>query len=107
MLKMRPAQMAAFREAASRSFENEMVEHGKKFVPLLSEEIGEDQLRLAVRRTIERSDYYGFTLKGPIRLCVELMFLFGSDFDTDPQYSEMLSSLHVPRKPIASEKSDW
>ena len=35
---------------------------------------------------IAKAGTLGFTLRGPIRLCVELMFLCGSEFDTDPQY---------------------
>ena len=63
-----------------------MIDHGKGFTPRLCEVLGDDQLRLAVRAVIEKAEKYGFTNRGPIRLCVELMFLCGSAFDTDPQY---------------------
>ena len=95
MLSINTAQMKVFEEASLRSFEDEMVLHSQEFSPKLCEVIGEDQLRIALRQAIKRADSYGFTLKGPIRLYIELMFLFGSDFDTDPQFptiAEILQS---------------
>ena len=95
MLKVRPEQLKAFEQAAFTAFEDEMVEHGKRFAPEQCKAIGDQQVRLAIRHMIARSDEFGFTLRGPIRLCVELMFLCGSRFDTDPQYpgiGEILSS---------------
>ena len=40
-----------------------------------------------------RAHNYGFTYRGPIRLYIELMFLCGSSFDTDPQYPEIGQTL--------------
>lgn len=86
MLQIRSEQMEAFQDAALAAFEDEMVEHSKEFSPRLSAVLGDDQLRLAVRSAIQRSAAYGFTFRGSIRLFIELMFLFGSGFDSDPQY---------------------
>ena len=44
---------------------------------------------------MERADGHGFTYRGPVRLYLELMLLFGTYFDTDPQYpwaTEILTS---------------
>jgi hypothetical protein len=78
--------MEAFRQSILVAFENEMVVHGKDFSPRLGEVIGEEQLRVAIRQAMERATGHGFTSRGPVRLFIELMFLFGSAFDTDPQY---------------------
>jgi hypothetical protein len=86
MLKIRKEQLEAFEYRALQNFEDEMIAHGKVFAPIISQVIGDAQLRIAVRQTIATAGKYGFTLRGPIRLCVELMFLCGSGFDTDPQY---------------------
>ena len=86
MLVVRAKQLKVFEEAAQRRFEDEMVAHSKVFSPRLCEVIGEEQLRVAVRYAISRADGYGFTYRGPIRLFIEMMFLLGSAFDTDPQY---------------------
>ena len=94
MLILRKDQMEAFQQAAIASFENEMLAHSQAFSPKLSQVIGEQPLRLAVRSGIERAGGYGFTNRGPIRLFIELMFLFGSGFDSDPQYPWAASILH-------------
>jgi hypothetical protein len=96
MLVIRKAQMTAFQQAALLRFENEMVAHSQDFAPELSKALGEAQLRLAVRGAMARADGYGFTNRGPIRLFIELMFLFGGGFDTDPQYPWAASILHEP-----------
>ena len=71
-----------------------MVAHSQDFSPELSKVIGEEQLRLAVRGAMTRAEGYGFTNRGSIRLFIEMMFLFGSAFDTDPQYPWAASILH-------------
>ncbi len=86
ILFIRPEQMEVFRQSAALRFENEMVSHCREFAPELGRDIGEDQLRLSVRDGISRANSYGFTHRGPIRLYLELMLLFGSAFDRDPQY---------------------
>jgi hypothetical protein len=96
MLSIRPAQMKVLEQSALRQFEDEMVVHSRAFSPRLCEVLGEEQLRVALRRAIERAGGYGFTFRGPIRLFIELMFLFGSAFDTDPQYPWAARILKTP-----------
>ena len=86
MLIIRPAQMKAFAEAALRQFEQHMVVHFKKFAARHCEAIGERLLRQAIRLGVERGAEYGFTNRGPVQFYCELMFMYGSDFDIDPQY---------------------
>jgi hypothetical protein len=86
MLQIREEQMVVFEQAALRRFEDEMVVHSKEFSPELCEIIGDEQLRVALRQAMARAARYGFTYRGPIRLFIEMMFLCGSAFDTDPQY---------------------
>jgi hypothetical protein len=85
MLNIRPGQMEAFEQAAQRRFENDMAAHLRKFAPRHCKILDEEALRTIIRLGIERARKYGFTNVGPVRLFLELMFLFGSDFDTDPQ----------------------
>jgi hypothetical protein len=86
MLIIRREQMDVFRAGALRGFEDEMVAHLARFSPALFAVAGEQQTRKAVRLGMERAGGYGFDLRGPVRLYLELMLLFGSAFDTDPQY---------------------
>jgi hypothetical protein len=86
MIVIRPEQIEVFRKVALIGFEDEMVAHSQDFAPKLSTVLGAQQLRSAVRAAMARADGYGFTNRGPMRLFVELILLFGSAFDTDPQY---------------------
>jgi hypothetical protein len=86
MLTISTEQMGIFEQDSLRQFEDEMVIHSQSFTPALSKVLGETQLRIAIHSAIKRADSYSFTNRGSIRLFIELMFLFGSDFDTDPQY---------------------
>jgi len=88
--------MTVFEDAALQRFEDEMVAHSKEFSPRLCEVIGDDQLRVALRQAMKCADSYGFTYRGPIRLYVELMFFYGSGFDTDPQYPAIGEVLNAP-----------
>lgn len=85
MLVIRKKQLEVLEDVAARNFENELVEHIKEFAPKHSGVIKDKGVREVVRLGIERAENYGFTKRGPIRFYVELMFMFGSDFDTDFQ----------------------
>jgi hypothetical protein len=87
MLLISAKQIEVFREAAMRRFENEMLKHLTEFSPLLFKSIGEEQAHKVIQFGIEQARNYGFTFRGPVRLYLELMVLFGSYFDTDPQYA--------------------
>jgi hypothetical protein len=86
MLIIRQEQMDTLRAAAMGAFEKAMTEHLGGISPFLLNAVGPEQLRKAVRLGIERAGGYGFDFRGPVRLYLELMLLFGSYFDTDPQY---------------------
>lgn len=96
MLTIRKEQMQVFEKTAMGRFEEEMVAHCKEFSPRLCTVIGDDQVCLAVKDAIERSSSYGFTNRGAIRIFIELMLLFGSAFDTDPQYPWATEILRDP-----------
>ena len=93
MLKIRPEQLKAFEPDAWHAFENEMMAHSKDYSPVLTTILTEQQLRSALRQAIDSAQRYGFTNRGPIRLYIELMFLCGSYFDTDPLYSNVAAAL--------------
>lgn len=95
-MRIRSEQMETFEQAGQRRFEDEMVEHSKNFASPLCEVIGDEQLRFALRAAMTRADSYGFTNRGPIRLFIEMMFLCGSAFDTDPQYPAIAKVLRSP-----------
>lgn len=83
---IRQAQMDELKKARLRAFEDEMVPHLAAFSPPLFNTLQEPQMRLVIQHGIVRAGEHGLTFRGPVRLYLELMLLFGSAFDTDPQY---------------------
>ncbi|MCP3882969.1 MAG: hypothetical protein GY701_31915 [Sulfitobacter sp.] len=95
MLVIRTAQMEIFQLAAQYSFETRMVEHSFGFQPRLCKTLGAERVRAVVHDGISHAADYGFTNRGPARLYLEMMLLFGSGYVTDPQYpwaAEILAS---------------
>ena len=84
MLVIRKEQKDVMEAAAAVSFESELAGHIKDFSPLHADAIGDDAINNAVRLGIERAKTYGLTKRGPVRFFVEMMVMFGSEFDTDP-----------------------
>jgi hypothetical protein len=95
-MMIRPEQVTTLKHAVRQNFEEEMVQHARQFSPRLCEVIGDEQLHVAVHDALERAKQYDFTCRGPLRLFVELMFLCGSSFDTDPQYQAIGRILRGP-----------
>lgn len=69
---------------AIERFENDMVVHLREFAPRHSEVIGDSWTRRTIQLGIQRARAYGVTNLGLLQFYVELMFMFGSMFDTDP-----------------------
>ena len=75
------------KKATLLSFEDEMINHFAEFSPPLYKAVGEEQVRKVIQLGMTQAAQYGFIYRGPVRLYLELMLLFGSYFDTDPQHS--------------------
>ncbi|AKT39599.1 hypothetical protein [Chondromyces crocatus] len=86
MLRIHADQLAIFEHAALHDFEEEMVEHCAVLSPWIEAAIDRGGQVAIVRAAIARAADYGFTLKGPVRLFIELGFLLGHGFDADVQY---------------------
>ncbi|HMD19893.1 MAG TPA: hypothetical protein VKH40_06200 [Alloacidobacterium sp.] len=109
MLVIRREQFRVLGLTALRNFEDEMVAHSRQFSPDLCRVLGDTQLRVAVHGALSRATNYGFTLRGPLQLFLEITFLCGSAFDTDPQYpgwgSVLQSSEHEMDRAMALHES--
>ena len=82
---IRAEQMRAFEEAAVHNFRHELAEHCLVFAPGLAEGAGAANVARFVERGVDRALSFGFTLRGPTRLYIELMLSFGWEFETDGQ----------------------
>jgi hypothetical protein len=86
MWTIRQEQNEAFRQYHLKKFEDEMVIHLGKFAPNHWQILGEPTGRQVIQLGLAQAKKYGLTNSGPVRFYLELMFMFGSYFDTDPQY---------------------
>ncbi len=86
MLTIRRAQMLTFEQAAQRRFEDRSLAHLRAVAPTHCEAVGEDGLRRLCRLALQRASGHGLGSRGAVRLYLDLMVMFGCDFDTDPQY---------------------
>lgn len=99
MFKISETQLSVLKQTARSSFEERMTLHLFNFARHHCEAIGKDVVRESVRLGLDRAGKYGLTQMGPVRCFVELMYMLGSDFDTDPLLwwaSETLTSPGLP-----------
>jgi hypothetical protein len=85
-MKIRAEQIRAFEAASAQRFEDEMCRHLWEFSPRHCKVIGESGVRTVIRRSMGKATGYGFTTRGAMRLYIDLVFMFGSEFDTDPLF---------------------
>lgn len=84
VLKFTSPQMDAFKKAALQRFEDGMMHHLRQFAARYAEAMGPVKLRQFIRDGLQRTTAYGIKERGAVRLYLELMMMFGHDFDTDP-----------------------
>ena len=83
MLTIRPEQFIVFSQVEAEKFEDWMVAHMRRFFPRQSAAAGEQNLREMVRYGVPRARQHGITARRDVAKYVDLMLLFGRDFDTD------------------------
>jgi hypothetical protein len=81
---IRPEQMDSLSAAAEQNFLRQLVEEMREFAPWHAEVLGDSGLTRCVQFALQRSGQYGFTNRGPIRLYLQMIFLLGAEFDSDP-----------------------
>jgi hypothetical protein len=91
---------------ALEHFEDEMALHLRDFAPVHAYALGDDGVRRAIRLGIARARAYEVTNPGLLRLYVELMFLFGASFDTDPLHPWASDILRDPSLPDQTTRVD-
>ncbi|MBZ5715389.1 hypothetical protein [Nannocystis pusilla] len=86
MLKISAIQRGAFERAALADFEARMLAHLKRFSPRHLRIVGDPELRELIVVGHERAEQYGLVSERSKRIYIELMLMFGSGFDDDPQH---------------------
>ena len=83
---IRQEQLSLFEKERHRQFKQEMADHLRHFAPRHAQALGEPALLDAIGLGIRNAEVHGLTLRGPVRFYIEMMFLFGTYFDSDIQY---------------------
>jgi hypothetical protein len=78
--------MAAFARAETKKFEDRMLIHLNKFFPRQCAALGEPKLRETIRDGIKRAAAYRITAERDVYKYIDLMVVFGHDFDTDKRF---------------------
>ena len=105
MLTIRQAQFAVLSQLEVRKFEDWMLVHLKIFFPSQCAVAGETQLRQMVQHGIQRAAGYGVTARRDVCKYIDLMIVFGRDFDTDKRHRWAGEILAKRRNPHAKIKT--
>jgi hypothetical protein len=85
MLVIRKEQMEVFAGITTRQFEDSMVEYVQGAFPKAFNDLKEPRIREIIHFGWDKARDYGLKSERGVRLYVNLMFLLGGGFDTDPQ----------------------
>jgi hypothetical protein len=105
MLTIRQEQLAILSQLEVDKFERWMLAHLMKFFPKQCAAAGELRLRDMIQLGIQRAAQHRFTANNDVCKYVDLMVVFGRDFDTDrrfPWAKEILSRQRNPRAKMQS-----
>jgi hypothetical protein len=84
MLSIRKEQMAVLAQYMLDKFAEAMVEHIRQSFPALYDERGEAGVREMIQYGIRRAQTYGIDVHQDICRFIDLMAVFGREFDKDP-----------------------
>ena len=93
MLLIRDEQLLALRGVREKEYERRLAAHLRKYFSETCADLGERGLRDAVRYGIKRAKAYGIQAERDVVKYLNLMFVFGRDFDTDPRFPWAASML--------------
>jgi hypothetical protein len=92
-------QVDAFRTAALKKFEDDMVDHIKAYFPNHYTSMQEANTRATIRFGYSKAGAYGINTTRNVCLYLNNMLLLGSNFDSDAQYpwaQQILTDEHLP-----------
>ena len=84
MFTIRKEQMAAFRPLGKKAFEDRVLDHLKRAFPQQSAALGNEKLRETIQYGTERAAAYRIVAERDVCKYIDLMVLYGRDFDIDP-----------------------
>jgi hypothetical protein len=94
-LVIRAEQIEALARPGLERFVRVAVEHVRTHFAALAASLGEPEVERGVRHALARARHHGFETERDLLGFVTLAFVFGKDFDTDPEHpwaAEILAS---------------
>jgi Domain of unknown function (DUF4123) len=104
-LSIRQAQFDLFSRVEAQKFEDWMVTHLQNFFPQQSQTLGESQIRELIWHGIKRAAEYGITAERDVCKFIDLMIVFGREFDRDKKSAwagQILANRKTARSKIRS-----
>ena len=101
MFTIRKEQMKVLSKVEATTVESRQLSHIREAYPKRIETLGEHEVREIIRNAARRAAKYGFKGKPDVLKYIEVMVLFGRDFDADPQLPWAAQILHKRKKPAA------
>jgi hypothetical protein len=86
MFTLRQHHTEAFNKDIRRRFEERMYAHVNQFFPAKCQALGEPAVRQWISHGIERAQSYGIVAERDVSKYIDIMFVFGRDFDADPRH---------------------
>ncbi len=83
-LLIRPPQMAAFDRLAREGVMDQLCDHLQRHLPDRCAELGQRETRRLVDLGMDRAAAHGLTMEQDVSSYINLMFVLGRDFDSDP-----------------------
>ena len=105
-IKIKNEQMLTMSNLIFDRFIDEVASYCDIEYPNLSKQHGEEQLKKNLKTLIEQGIDYGFTIRGSCRYYIDLSFIFGTGFATDPQYTWILDTYKKDEKIPEIERVD-
>jgi hypothetical protein len=94
MLTIRKEQLKVFSKNEADKFEDRVVVHLRKIFPEQSEALGEEKLAELIQYGVKRARAYEIVAQRDVCKYIDLMMIFGRDFDVDPKLSWAAATLH-------------
>ena len=99
MLKIRSDQFDILRGVEVQKFEDWMSDHLWRCFEQQCQSLGDPSVREKIRSGIQRAAAYGITDRREVSMYIDLMLVFGDDFDTDIRLPWAVEILKKPRPP--------
>ena len=98
--------MTALGDASKARYEDRMTEHLRRCFPDQCEKMDEPGIRRIIAQGIEHAKRYNIVTERDVCLFIDLMFIFGEEFDTSPNLPWMSEILTDPHRTDPSRKID-